>query len=276
MASKIKPQSVSELKSKMLRPSLSSYFLVEIPFPTSTEDPTVRNKLKKILSIPEKQDILNLHCAEVSLPGSSLATYEINDDRTGVTERHAYRRIFDDRIDFTFYVDAEEYLPITFFETWMRSIAGEEHDVNPFDTPGLPPRPDQTAVNIKSKAYNYRVKYPDNYMADQGLKVFKFERDYRNVLEYEFIRSFPVNMNSMPVSYDGNDLLRCTVSMTYIRYVMKGPYSNPFSYSSNEEKFYENNRNSILNDRRGSDFPFDANRFGLNRRILQDSNQGLA
>ena len=29
----------------------------------------------------------------------------------------------------------------------------------------------------------------------------------------------------MPVSYDGNDLLRCTVSMSYIRYIMNGPYA---------------------------------------------------
>jgi|TARA_Y100000033_G_scaffold40985_1_gene41251 hypothetical protein len=273
MASKeIKPQSVSELTSKMLRPSLSSYFLVEIPFPTGS----VRDKLSKILDTPNDQEKLNLHCAEASLPGSSLATYEINNDRTGVTERHAYRRIFDDRIDLTFYVDAEEYLPIKFFETWMRSIVGEDPDLNPFDTPGLPPRPDQTPVNLKSKAYNYRVKYPDDYMADQGLKVFKFERDYTNVLEYEFIRSFPVSMNSIPVSYDGNDLLRCTVSMSYIRYVMNGPYANPFTYKPADEKYFENNRNSLLNDRSGFDFEFDPNRFGLNRRILQDSNQGFA
>ena len=35
---------------------------------------------------------------------------DINNDRTGVTEKHAYRRMFDDRIDFTFYVDASNYL----------------------------------------------------------------------------------------------------------------------------------------------------------------------
>ena len=260
----IKPQSVSDLTSKMLRPSLSSYFLVEIPFPSGD---SVRKKLKKILDTPNDQEKLNLHCSEASLPGSSLATYEINDDRTGVTERHAYRRIFDDRIDLTFYVDAEEYLPITFFETWMRSIVGEDIEGDPLNV-RLP--------DLSSKAYNYRVKYPDDYMADQGLKVFKFERDYTNVLEYEFIRSFPVSMNSVPVSYDGNDLLRCTVSMTYIRYIMKGPYANPFDYKPADEKYFENNRNSLLNDRRGSDFEFDLNKFGSNRRILQDSNQGFA
>jgi hypothetical protein len=82
-------------------------------------------------------------------------------------------------------------------------------------------------------------------------------------------------MNSVPVSYDGNDLLRCTVSMTYIRYIMKGPYANLLNYKPADEKYFENNRNSLLNDR-GSDFEFDLNKFGSNRRILQDSNQGFA
>ena len=41
-----------------------------------------------------------------SLPGSNLATIDVNNDRTGVTEKHVHRRVFDDRIDLTFYVDA--------------------------------------------------------------------------------------------------------------------------------------------------------------------------
>jgi hypothetical protein len=59
------------------------------------------------------------------LPGSSLATHENNSDFTGVTEKFAYRRLYDDRIDFTFYVDAENYLPIRFFESWIKFIVGE-------------------------------------------------------------------------------------------------------------------------------------------------------
>ena len=254
MAPKIKPQSVSELKSKMMRPSLSSYFAVEIPFPT---DETLRKELQSILGA--NQESLNLMCAEASLPGSRLATYEVNNDRTGVTERHAYRRLFDDRIDLTFYVDGESYIAIRFFEIWMRRIANE--NVN--------------ESFIRGGQYNYRMKYPDKYVAENGLNVYKFERDYKSYLQYEFIRSYPFNMNSMPVSYDGNDLLRCTVSMTYIRYLMFGPAENDFEYTPTAERFFERNRDSIINDRGGSDFEFDLSRFGLNRRIIQDPNQGL-
>ena len=70
--------------------------------------------MKKLNAV--QQDQLNLQCTEASLPGSSLATFDINNDFHGVTERHAYRRMFDERIDFTFYVDANNYLPIRTFE----------------------------------------------------------------------------------------------------------------------------------------------------------------
>ena len=61
-----------------------------------------------------------------------------------------------------------------------------------------------------------------------GLKITKFERtaSYKsdsysgNILEYQFVNVFPIAINSMPVSYDSSSLLKCTVSLTYLRYVM--------------------------------------------------------
>ena len=69
--------------------------------------------------------------------------------------------------------------------------------------------------------YDYRIKYPDSYIADQGLKITKFEKDHQNLLQYEFIRVFPLAINSMPVSYDTSSLLKCTVSLSYVRYILK-------------------------------------------------------
>ena len=39
-------------------------------------------------------------------------------------------------------------------------------------------------------------------------------------MTYQFIKSYPLQITSMPVSYDGSDLLKCSVGMTYIRYVV--------------------------------------------------------
>ena len=201
MAQLGRARSVSKIKAELLRPALTSVFEVEIPVPNVS---------------PELQtsDSLNLMCSEASLPGSSLATMEINNDFVGVTERYAHRKVFDDRLDLTFYVDAREYLPIKFFETWIKSVVNED------------------TQDAKSPYYSYELRYPDDYTANQGLKVRKFEKDRKQSLEYEFFRSYPIQITSMPVSYDGSSLLKCTVSMTYLRYLIVDSTNAPRSSAS--------------------------------------------
>ena len=108
-----KKRSISDIKSNLLSPALSSHFEVEIGLPNA-------EFVQRIIGA--NQDKLNLMCSEATLPGSQLATLDIKNDFTGVSEKHAYRRMFDDRIDLTFYVDAQNYLPIRFFEAWIRFI----------------------------------------------------------------------------------------------------------------------------------------------------------
>ena len=203
---------ISNLKSKILQPALTSHFEVEIPVGSSTE---LNSKLSSVLTNSSvDQERLNLFCFEASLPGSSMATFEVRNDRTGTTERFAHRRMYDDRMDFTFYVDAEKYFPIRFFEAWMRYISGEDNDS----------RTDESDKELSDTTYHYRMRYPDDnnegYRCKDGLKVRKFERDYKSSLEYEFIGAYPIAISSIPVSYESSNLLKCTVSMSYIRYVM--------------------------------------------------------
>ena len=210
---------VSNIKANLLRPATTSHFEVDIPLPPSTSFQKWRGV--------GKQDKIQLMCSEASLPGSNLATFDVSNDRTGVTEKHVHRRIFDDRIDLTFYVDAGLYQPIKFFEEWISYI------VNGNDDQG-----GQLERELVSDDYFYRIRYPEDYIAKQGLRVTKFEKDHLNPLTYDFVNSFPLAISSMPVSYDGSSLLKCTVSMSYIRYVVRNLYvqnayppSNPFQQS---------------------------------------------
>ena len=110
-------KNMSQIKKNLLRPALTSHYGVTIGVPEA---------LRKFLSnAGGDQEKLNLSCSEAVLPGSNLTTMEINDNFTGVTERHAYRRVFDDRVNLTFYVNAENYLPIRFFEAWKSYIMNE-------------------------------------------------------------------------------------------------------------------------------------------------------
>jgi hypothetical protein len=210
MASGIDPKTyhhpTSILKSKILRPALTStynvYFNANSIINYSSESKTFfANRGVGV----DPAELLTLSCSEASLPGSSLATHEINNDFTGVTERHAYRRQYDDRTDFTFYVDGD-YTILKFFETWISYIVGE------------------TQYTEQSKrSFNYRVKFPNDYRTNMHIQKYEksFDSESSKYVEYTFIDAYPISINSIPVSYDSSQLLKVTVSLTYTRYYME-------------------------------------------------------
>jgi len=206
----VKPYSMSEIKSKLLQPAMTSHFLCEFFPPRGLPQFLQQRTLAGFEGgqySNNTQELIQLSCCEASLPGSSLATNDINNDYTGVTERHAYRRQYDDRADFTFYID-KEYKIIDFFENWMSFIVGE-----------------QNIDNQKDRNFSYRANFPEDYKTDT-LYITKFEKDYLGrYLQYQFINAFPISMNSIPVSYQASELLKCTVSFTYSRYVITKPFS---------------------------------------------------
>ena len=202
---------LSEIKSKLLRPALTSHYICDFQPPESANG----FLSARISNTPIKRaDRLSLACSDASLPGSSLQTHDINNDFTGVSEKHAYRRLYDDRADFSFYVDAEEYYVINFFESWIGYTVNEQYG--------------KDGDNIKRRQYNYRVNYSKDYTTD-ALSITKFERSYgtqepkgSSSLRYNFVKAFPISINSMLVSYDSSQLLKCTVSFTYSRYWIEG------------------------------------------------------
>jgi hypothetical protein len=230
-----KARTIADIKSKLLHPALTSHFEVTIPVPTGLQGSGgqqyfAANGISQFTGI--NQDTLNLLCCDTVLPGSNIGTMDITGDYHGVTVRHANRRIYDDRIDMTFYVDAENYLPIRYFETWIKYIVGESMS----ETGNRP--------GSKKPNYFYRLNYPDLYIAKQGLSVTKFERtgsksSYTGkTLTYQFVNAFPISITSMPVSYETSSLLKCTVSFSYIRYYVEPTSSNdppPADGSSGEK-----------------------------------------
>ena len=89
---------LSDLKASILNPALTSHFQCWF-YPPSA--------VRSLLPAGEVNEdrMWSLSCSEAALPGTSLATTELTNDHTGVTERHAYRRQYDTTSSFTFYVD---------------------------------------------------------------------------------------------------------------------------------------------------------------------------
>ena len=198
---------LADLKASILNPALTSHFQCWF-YPPSA--------VRSLLPTGEVQDdrLWSLSCSEAALPGTSLATTEITNDHTGVTERHAYRRQYDTTSAFTFYVD-HDYKMINFFEKWIGYIVNEGYDH----------LQDDGVSNPSADNYFYRVNFPKLYQTSIYIK--KFEKDYSRFLEYQFLKAYPISINSMPVSYDGSQVLKCTVSFNFSRYLSKTGYIVP-------------------------------------------------
>ena len=240
---------IKGLRTKILAPALTSHYEVKIPKATAEQlSSNAAGALNSILDPilgTDGQENLNISCSEASLPGSSIATFELKNDYAGVTERYAHRRMYDDRIDFTFYVDSNQYMAVRFFEAWMRFVTGESGD-----------RTDSETRELTNVGYHYRMNFPESYRCERGLKIVKFERDYQNSLEYEFIGAYPLSVSSMPVSYESSSLLKCTVSMTYLRYVITElvqPNTTPDTSVSTQEPDQSNTQEPPVAQEKASD-----------------------
>lgn len=211
-------KTVEDIKSQLLNPALSSHFQCWFQPPDEVTK-WMKTQSSYGFGLPYKgnEEFISIACMDATLPGSSLMTHEQNNDFHGITERHVYRRDYGSGADFTFIVDNNHYI-IFFFENWIRYIVNETYE-------GSADYPDM---------YNYdnsysRVNYPNNYKTPYGLTINKFERDYEGSLGigYQFLNAYPISITSMPVSYESSQLLKCTVSFTYTRYI-----AQPLSTSS--------------------------------------------
>ena len=198
-------KTVADLKTNILNPALTSTYECHFAFPKTVRD--WANSTSGIGNGITFDNVGNVSiaCREASLPGTSLATHEMLNDFTGIRERHAYRRQYDDTASFTFYVDVN-YDTIFLFENWINFIVNQ----------------DGSDRSTKNSNYSYRVNFPNEYKS--RIFIRKFERDYagRN-LEYSFFDAYPLSINSMPVFYDESQVLQCTVNFCFSRYIINAP-----------------------------------------------------
>ena len=204
-------RNVDNIKSTILQPSLTPYFEVQIPVPSFL------SSLNGGTSSP--YNYLSILCTEASLPGNQLITFNVDNDYTGVTEKMPHRKVYDQKLDLTFYVNVgdENYYPIRFFESYISYIAGEDQNAGDF--------------GLRDSNYFYKMSYPDDYMLDK-LYIYKFEKESTSGLTYEFIRTYPTNINTMPITYGDAQVLKCTVSYSYVRYVMNQKFNTKRKYDT--------------------------------------------
>lgn len=219
--------SISDIKSRLLNLAQTSLYRVTIT-PGPGVSGFISNNLRAPDITPSNRGDIDLLCTEASLPGSSVATHDVTSDYHGVTEKMGYRRIYDESLDLTFYVD-RDYKVIEYFDGWINYIVGEGSTLS--------------RDNYKKKNAYYRMNYPINYKGK--IHLIKFEKDLHfkeantktsnTIMQYTFVEAFPTNIVSMPVSYDQSQILKCTVSFSYIRYVRERLNIGSSGYTKNRK-----------------------------------------
>ena len=203
--------STTDLITKLMHAATTSQFLLKINLPNSVRSHI--QQTKGILIDQNLEERINIACTDATIPGSSFATHDVTSDFMGVTEKMAYRRMYDDQMSVSMIVDSE-YKTLHFFEGWMDYIAGK----NTTNRRG----------NYSRVANGFRMSYPDGnngYRKENVLELFKFERDatVNQSIKYTMIEGYPIAMNPMDISYGATDLLKLTVNFTFVRYITE-PY----------------------------------------------------
>ena len=154
---------------------------------------------------------MGLLCYQADLPGASLAATEVSNYH-GLTENFAHRRIYNS-LSLEFYTD-DEYKSRKFLEHWM------EYCISGNGT--LPSRYNQ-------KNYAFRMQYPDDPSTgykSESTKIYKFEKTFDSIMEYDFMGLFPINLSSASVAYgNNNELTRLRCEFRYDRYIAGSTYS---------------------------------------------------
>ena len=195
------PKKISQILPTFQNVAQTSHYSVQFGLPASS----LRDHLRaKGVDTRFSLETIGLLCSGASLPGSSLANIPAQGDYQGVVEQMAHTRIFT-QIQLEFYVD-NGYKSLKFLEHWMDYISdgGQEY-------PG-------------DENYYFRMRYPEEYKSNET-RIIKFEKNYRQYMEYKFIGLFPMNLSSTRVQYQNSQVLKATCSFSYDRYVAGGTTS---------------------------------------------------
>jgi hypothetical protein len=184
--------STDELISRF-KPSLSNYFDVFI----NSSFGGVSN------------DDINFLAYEAVIPGTSLETTQVFGDRQGITQTYANKRVYPP-VDVSFYVDSD-YKVLEYFEQWISSISPNKgvrgNSYQKFNYPGTNNSGYKKQVIITK--FEKQFKSPSQRLSSGGTI------NEPNQTIYTLLEAYPVNLISLPVSYEGANLLRTTVTFNY-------------------------------------------------------------
>lgn len=174
-----------------------------------------------------KRNTLIMRCENIVLPTPSLLEEEnIRRYGYGPVEKVPYGVQFSD-VTMTWLVDGKSEI-IDFMHQWMNTIVMH-------DSPNI----SGTGTNIGNASYRdnlnsykpYEVGYKDAY-TNPIVRVYVYNRQQQTVTEYEMYDVFPMNIQSMNLSWaDENQVQKLTVTFAYTNMRMKAPIKSETQFN---------------------------------------------
>lgn len=165
--------------------------------------------------VVNKRNTLMMRCENVVLPAPSLLEEEnIRRYGYGPVEKVPYGVQFSD-VSITWLVDKNSEI-IDFMHQWMNTIVMHDSP-NTLMNYGVPTRP---GLDLYAP---FEVGYKDAY-ANPIVRVYVYNRQQQVVTEYELYDVFPMNIQSMNLSWaDENQVQKLTVTFAYTNMHVKAP-----------------------------------------------------
>lgn len=230
--SSIRPKKISNFKSVFGNLAQTSHYqLIFGGLPV----PLTNYLIRRGVTLPFIGENAGLLCYNTTLPTASLNSKNVDGNFTGIQEKFANARLYGE-ISCDFYVDSN-YQQLKFIESWMEFIASGSH--NPIGST-LPP------VNQSRSNYFIRMQYPEDYKCS-FTRIFKFDRDYNQEVEYRFIGLWPYALSQPTISYDDSKILTISATFKFDRYIA--------GRSLSIDTFSGNDNNQIATQTAGATLP---------------------
>ena len=188
------PKKISQILPTFQNVAQTSHYIVDFGLPAEVSSHLRGKGFDSRFDI----DKIGLLCSKAVLPGSAFATIDAVGEYQGVVERFPHTKKFV-QMQLEFYVD-NEYKALKFLEHWMEYISNGSNSDSLED------------------AYHYRMNYPITYKS-QTTTITKFEKNYRQTIEYGFRGLYPIELNSTVVQYQNSQVLKATAAFNYDRYI---------------------------------------------------------
>ncbi len=201
------PRKISEVKSLLTNVAQTSHY--EVRFGGLPSE-LIRYLADRSVGSRFAAEDAGLLCFNAIIPTARLASGNVTGNYMGITEKFAHTKQYNE-ITLEFYVDTR-YRNLKFIESWVDFIASGS--TNPIGIVNERP-----AISENNLNYFVRMQYPQEYKSNLT-KIFKFDRDYQTFVEYNFVGLYPFQINEIPISYEGSQVMKMSVQFYFDRFII--------------------------------------------------------